>query len=126
MFVNVIVRDIHLAFPNAHDARRLGVFVDGLPLYGGAQLARHHSGVSHSGRWDCQTLCRVHRWHHLGPGPAQNACAKQMWKVRWAAPGVALVPRLPPLFSLRVGGGADGDVPRSHDVANDFRHVCLG
>ena len=37
--VNVMVRDMDLAIPNAHDARWLEVLVDGLPLYGGAQLA---------------------------------------------------------------------------------------
>ena len=64
MAVNVMVRDMDLALPNAHDARRLEVL--GLPMYGGAQL------VSHSGRWDCQTWYREHRWHHPGPGPAQK------------------------------------------------------
>ena len=39
MAVNVMVRDMDLALPNAHDARRLEVLVDGLPVYGGAQLA---------------------------------------------------------------------------------------
>ena len=33
---------------------------------------RHHSGVSHSGRWDCQTWCRGHRWDHSGSGQAQK------------------------------------------------------
>ena len=36
--VNVMVRDMDLAFPNAQDARLLEVLVDGLPLHGGAQL----------------------------------------------------------------------------------------
>ena len=34
-----MVRDLDLAVPNAADARRLEVVVDGLPLFGGAQLA---------------------------------------------------------------------------------------
>ena len=36
---NVLVRDLDLAEPNAADARRLEVVADGLPLFGGAQLA---------------------------------------------------------------------------------------
>ena len=35
---NVMVRVLDLAVPNAADARRLEVVVDGLPLFGGAQL----------------------------------------------------------------------------------------
>ena len=34
-----MVRDLDLAVPHAADARRLEVVVDGLPLFGGAQLA---------------------------------------------------------------------------------------
>ena len=37
--MNVLVRDMDLALPNAHDARRLEILADGLPLFGGAQLA---------------------------------------------------------------------------------------
>ena len=36
---NVIVRDMDLNVPNARDERRLEVVADGLPLFGGAQLA---------------------------------------------------------------------------------------
>ena len=36
---NVMVRDLDLAGPNMFDARRLEVVVDGLPLFGGVQLA---------------------------------------------------------------------------------------
>ena len=36
---NVMVRDLDLEVPNAADARRLEVVVDGLPLLGGVQLA---------------------------------------------------------------------------------------
>ena len=37
--VNVFVRDMDLIMPNANDGRRLEVVVDGLPLFGGRQLA---------------------------------------------------------------------------------------
>ena len=36
---NVFVRDLDLAVPNVHDARRLEIIAEGLPLFGGAQLA---------------------------------------------------------------------------------------
>ena len=36
---NVFVRDLDLAAPNLHDARRLEIIAEGLPLFGGAQLA---------------------------------------------------------------------------------------
>ena len=36
---NVMVRDLDLVEPNAADTRRLEVVADGLPLFGGAQLA---------------------------------------------------------------------------------------
>ena len=36
---NVMVRDMDLAAPNPGDARRLEIVADGLPLFGGVQLA---------------------------------------------------------------------------------------
>ena len=36
---NLVVRDVDLDVPNAHDNRRLEVVADGLPLFGGVQLA---------------------------------------------------------------------------------------
>ena len=39
MATNILVRDLDLGTPDARDARRLEVVVDGLPLFGGAQLA---------------------------------------------------------------------------------------
>ena len=36
---NVFVRDLDLDAPNVHDARRLEIIAEGLPLFGGAQLA---------------------------------------------------------------------------------------
>ena len=39
---NVMVRDMDLAAPNPGDARRLEIVADGLPLFGGAQLADLH------------------------------------------------------------------------------------
>ena len=39
MTTNVMVRDLDLPVLNATDSRRLEVVVDGLPLFGGSQLA---------------------------------------------------------------------------------------
>ena len=36
---NVMIRDMDLAAPNPADVRRLEIVADGLPLFGGAQLA---------------------------------------------------------------------------------------
>ena len=36
---NMMVRDMDLAAPNPNDSRRLEIVADGLPLFGGAQLA---------------------------------------------------------------------------------------
>ena len=36
---NVCVRDLDLPAPNVHDARRLEIFAEGLPMFGRAQLA---------------------------------------------------------------------------------------
>ena len=39
MTVNMMVRDMDLGLPHAHDSRRLEIVADGLPLFGGMQLA---------------------------------------------------------------------------------------
>ena len=57
MTTNVMVRDLDLPVLNATDRRRLEVVVDGLPLFGGSQLAvdttlvcsRHRDGSPHNG-----------------------------------------------------------------------------
>ena len=57
---NVMVRDLDLPVPDATDSRRLEVVVDGLPLFGGSQLAvdttlvcaLHGDGTPHAGAAD--------------------------------------------------------------------------
>ena len=44
--LNMMVRDMDLAVPHAHDTRRLEVVADGLPLFGGTQLAIDTTMVS--------------------------------------------------------------------------------
>ena len=39
MTVNMMVRDMYLGLPHAHGSRRLEIVEDGLPLFGGMQLA---------------------------------------------------------------------------------------
>ena len=66
--MNVLVRDMDLAVPNAHDARRLEILADGLPLFGGTQLlpwlrpdARRNAPV-----WSWSVLDTVHvSWSSL-------------------------------------------------------------
>ena len=101
MAVNVMVRDMDLALPNTHDARRLEVLVDGLLLYGGAQLAIDTTLVSPIRKY------REHRWHHPGPGPAQK---------RAHIPGVGRSPFPCAICGLGRRGrrqvvGGDADVP---------------
>ena len=60
MTTNVMVRDLDLPVLNATDSRRLEVVVDGLPLFGGSQLAvdttlvcsLHCDGSPHNGAAD--------------------------------------------------------------------------
>ena len=170
---------MELALPNAHDARRLEVLVDGLPLYGGAQLAIDTTvvppiwgdGIARlgtanidgiiaqarrrkertypelvgrrsrarfvvlagevGGRWSEETQTFL---HILARAKAPSEAlilrkrVEQVWRMRWAATLACSAVRAfaASIFDFRVGRGADGDVPRSHDVANDFRHVCVG
>ena len=69
---NVFVRDLDLAEFNRFDARRLEVVADGLPLYGGAQLAidttmvspLHRDGKARRGtaRTDGKALDEARKW----------------------------------------------------------------
>ena len=79
----VMVRDLDLAEPQPADGRRLEVVVDGLPLFGGCQLAvdativsaLHCDGSPHQGveNIDCVVLERARRskertnWELVGP-----------------------------------------------------------
>ena len=46
MSSNVMVRELDLRAPDVHDGRRLEVVAEGLPLFGGAQLALDTTLVS--------------------------------------------------------------------------------
>ena len=66
---NVMVRDLDLAGPHVADTRRLEVVVDGLPLFGGAQLAidttivstLHANGEARSAHVDGAALSAARR-----------------------------------------------------------------
>ena len=54
--MNVLVRDMDLALPKF--TMRLEILADGLPVWRCTTGGGHHSGVSHSEQWVCQTWCR--------------------------------------------------------------------
>ena len=168
----MMVRDMDLAVPHAHDTRRLEVVADGLPLFGGTQLAidttlvstlhcdgsarrgaAHRDGVAlltarrkkerthpeligpHArarlvvlagevgGRWSEETrslLCQLAR-------AKARSEPEQAWRSRWASTLACSAARAfaASLLNLRVGGGADGNVPRTHEVVHEFRHEGL-
>ena len=157
--------------------RRLDFLVDGLPLYGGAQLAIDTTLVSPirgdgtarpgtanidgiilaqarrrkertypelvgrrsrarlvvlagevGGRWseETQTFLRIlARAKARSEPPTLRKRAEQAWRMRWAATLACSAARAfaASILDLRVGGGADGDVPRSHDVMTEFALV---
>ena len=53
--------------------------------------------------------------------------AEQAWRLRWGAILGCAAARAfaASLLELRSGGGADGDVPSTHEVVNDHRHAGL-
>ena len=53
--------------------------------------------------------------------------AEQAWRLRWASilACSAAMAFAASLLDLKLGGGVDGDVPRTHKVVNDFRHDGL-
>ena len=177
--LNMMVRDMDLAVPHAHDTRRLEIVADGLPLFGGTQLAidttlvstlhcdgsarrgaAHRDGVAlvtarrkkertypeligpHArarlvvlagevgGRWSDETrsfLCQLARAKARSEPSILRGRAEQAWRLRWASTLACSAARAfaASLLNLRVGGGVDGDVPRTHEVVNEFRHAGL-
>ena len=53
--------------------------------------------------------------------------AEQAWRLRWASTLACSAARAfaASLLNLRVGGGVNEDVPRTHEVVNEFRHAGL-
>ena len=101
---NVLVRDLDLAEPNAADARRLEVVADGLPLFGGAQLAvdRRYPelvgrrgrarlvvlAVEVCGRWSQETqrfLSSLARAKARSVPPSMRKRVEQAWRLRWGS-----------------------------------------
>ena len=170
--LNVMVRDMDLAVPHAHDTRRLEIVADGLPLFGGTQLdidttlvsatvqqdavpltgmvllssqpdARRSEPTPNSldhtlsldwwfwlgevgGRWSDETqsfLCQLGRAKVRSEPSILRGRAELAWKLRWASTLACSAARA--LLNLRVGGGADGVVFRTHEVVNEFRDAGL-
>ena len=170
---NVMVRDLDLATPQqALDGRRLEVVADGLPLFGGVQLAidttlvspvradgtarrgaAQHDGVARrtypelvgprsrarlvvlarevGGRWSGETssFLRLLAAAKARPEPPiLRKRAECAWRSRWAAILSFAAARAfaCSLLNIRGGSGVDGDVPLSHEVMHEWRHVSLG
>ena len=88
---NVLVRDLDVAVPDALDGRRLEVVADGLPLFGGAQLAvdttvspLHADGSPHRHAADGAVLATARRGvERTNPelvGPENGARLVAPWK----------------------------------------------
>ena len=65
-----------------------------------------------------------------GPHQGQSGIAHPPWQGRASGDSSILACSAARAFaayllSLRLGRGADGDVPRTHEVVNDFRHDSL-
>ena len=177
--LNMMVRDMDFSVPHAHNTRRLEIVADGLPLFGGTQLAidttlvstlhcdgsarrgaAHRDGVAlltarrkkertypeligpHArarlvvlagevgSRWSDETrsfLCQLARAKARSEPSILRGRAEQAWRLRWASPLACSAARAfaASLLNLRVGGGADGNVPRTHEVVHEFRHEGL-
>ena len=104
---NVLVRDLDLVAPNPLDSRRLEVVVDGLPLFGGCQLAvdttlvcaLHCDGSPHGAVADADgvVLQAARRWKERTypelVGPRSRARLVVLaWK--WVAVGLLRAGRL--------------------------------
>ena len=141
---NVLLRDLDLEIADRADERRPEVAVDGLPLFGGAQLAIDATivtplrgdgsarrrlvvaGVEVGGRWSHETKLLVSQ---LARAKARQEPwllrrrSEQAWRLRWGsliACAVALS-----LLELPRAVGADGDTPAGYDVERAFLHVGL-
>ena len=59
--------------------------------------------------------------------PVLKKRAEHAWRLRWGAILACAAARAfaASLLELRFGGGADGDVPSTHEVVNDLRHAGL-
>ena len=99
MTTNVMVRDLDLPVLNATDSRRLEVVVDGLPLFGGSQLAvdttlvcsLHCDGSPHNGAADTDGVIfpwarrrkerrypELGTWQSRAPGRVGCGCGGQV------------------------------------------------
>ena len=150
---NVMLRDLDLPVPVARGGRRLEIIADGLPLFGGAQLAvdatlvspLHCDGSARPGAAHTAVLALARRRKErtypeligrnvvlageIGgrPRPKRERSlpfCDVVWSKRGVCGGDLSWRVLPSLLDLR-SGGVDGDVPPAHEVVNEFRHAGL-
>ena len=142
---NVMIRDMDLAAPEAWEGRRIEIVADGLPLFGGAQLAVDATLVSPLYH-QCleQTLQTAQFW--LLHVEEKKLLTPSLWVTtpepvssgRWShevSTFVRLFVRAKAcsaartfassLLDVRTLGGADSEIPPSHEVVNNFRHAGL-
>ena len=154
MTTNVMVRDLDLPLLNATDSRRLEVVVDGLPLFGGSQLAvdttlvcsLHSDGSPHRGAADTDGVVFrvglggwrqvVTRDAHLccsagegeSPTGATSSCRRgpnRLGGCGGVQSSLSQQRRPSRHVSWASGAGADGDTPLSWEVEADHRHAGL-
>ena len=141
---NRFVRDLDIGVP-VNDGRRLEVVVDGLPLYGGAQLAmalnraRKKKETTYpelvrpdsrarlvvlalevGGRWSQEARTFVQLLAHArarSEQPLKRRRMEQAWRLRWFS--VLSRAFAASLLELRGGHGADGQVPPAHEVESE-------
>ena len=113
---NLLVRNMDLGLPRAGDNRCLEVVVDGLPLYGGAQLL-HSRAMESQGEepqtvtaWPLQQLTETRKEHTLSWLDLAHDWWFSFWK--WAAGG----PRKPK--SLSVVGKGSGQIKTTTDATS--------
>ena len=74
MTTNVLVRDLDLPLPVVADNRKLEVVADGLPIFGGSQLALDTTLVRRTQEQPTRT-----EWCSNEPGGARNAGTQRWW-----------------------------------------------
>ena len=88
------------------------------------------SGLGWRGRGSDETrsfLCQLTSAKARSEPSILKGRAEQAWRLRWASTLACSAARAfaASLLNLRVGRGADGNVPRTHEVVHEFRHGGL-
>ena len=150
LFRVLLLRRVRLPLPLSFRLRRCGRPLDS---FGHHRAACSRAGVSQEGanlprtHWTTRSgsiggsgwrggrpldetrsfLCQLARAKARSEPSILRGRAEQAWRLRWASTLACSAARAfaASLLNLRVGGGVDGDVPRTHEVVNEFRHAGL-